>query len=135
MKHWGKDSLHPEDRRLLYFRMSGWGVWWFRLEKMVWNYPRDLTSFPMDVGIRRHDKATPKRGGYSTVGTGRILALALQGLQRDRRSNALALQKVTPIESRVKAIDNMGPISPQVSTTTASPLLFREGPMCAKNSL
>nr|VFK38425.1 MAG: hypothetical protein BECKTC1821D_GA0114238_100473 [Candidatus Kentron sp. TC] len=49
-----------------YFQVSGWGIWWFRLEKMVWKiYRRDPTPFPLDVGISQHDEATPKCGGYA----------------------------------------------------------------------
>ena len=51
MQHWGKDSLHLEDRRLLSGKQAGG---WFRLEKMAWKaYRRGPTSFSVYTEISR----------------------------------------------------------------------------------
>nr|VFK50569.1 MAG: hypothetical protein BECKSD772E_GA0070983_14121 [Candidatus Kentron sp. SD] len=61
LKHWGKDTRIASIRKTGdYFRVSSWGVWWFRLEKMVWNYPRGSTSFRVYTRISRFYKAKPK---------------------------------------------------------------------------
>ena len=58
MQHWGKDSLHLEDRRLLSGKQAGG---WFRLEKMAWKaYRRGPTSFSVYTEISRFYKAKPK---------------------------------------------------------------------------
>lgn len=44
-------------------------------------------------------------------------------------------QKVTPVVREVEASHGMGQVSPRVSTAVGPPLLFREGPVCAKNGL
>ncbi len=44
-------------------------------------------------------------------------------------------QKVAPVVRKVEASHGTGQVSPRVSTAVGPPLLFREGPVCAKNGL
>ena len=102
-----------------YFQVSRWGIWWFRPEKWCGIvYRRDPTLFPLDVGISRHDEATPQCGGHGWA-RGASPLLPLQGLQRDRRNDALASQKVASIENRAKVANGMGLVGPRVSTADA----------------
>jgi hypothetical protein len=44
-------------------------------------------------------------------------------------------QKVTPAVREVEEFHGTGQVSPRVTTAVGPPLLFREGPVCAKNGL